>query len=79
MSPVSLKEARQRLSDLVHAAERGETVIIMRRGRQVARLMPLERGKRGRLPDLSAFRSTIKVKGRGLSKTVIAGRAQARY
>lgn len=37
---VSLAEAQKRLPDLVDEAERGETLAIMRNGKQVARLTP---------------------------------------
>ena len=40
MGPVNLKEARRRLSALVTAAERGESVVITRRGKEVARIVP---------------------------------------
>jgi len=43
MGAVNLKEARRRLSALVQAAERGESVVITRRGKEVARIVPPER------------------------------------
>ena len=44
MRAISLKEARKHLGDLVRAAERGESIVITRRGRGVARLVadPIE-------------------------------------
>ena len=79
MNEVSIKEARRRLSDLVDAAERGESVVITRRGRQVARLGPARSKPVAGLPDLSRFRSSIKVKGKPLSKAVIDAREETRY
>ena len=79
MNPISLKEARKRLGDLVSAVERGETVVITRRGRKVARLVAVERKGRRGLPDLADFRATIRVKGKSMSDTVIAMRAEGRY
>jgi len=79
MDTVSIREARKRLSELIAAAERGESVIITRRGREVALLAPLARKPRRRLPDLSEFRASIKVKGKGLSETVTAMRSRERY
>jgi len=79
MDTVNMKEARKRLSDLITAAERGESVVITRRGRKVARLGPVAKQPTGRLPDLSEFRSSLKVKGKSLSDTVIAMRAEERY
>ena len=79
MDQVSLKEARRRLSDLVRAAERGESVTITRRGRRVARLVPVEDepGRKG-LPDLSKFRASIKTKGRSLTDELLAMRQEER-
>jgi prevent-host-death family protein len=37
---VSVSEAKAKLSELLRAAERGETVVIVRHGRAVARLTP---------------------------------------
>jgi prevent-host-death family protein len=74
-----MREARRRLSELVDAAERGESVIITRRGRQVAQLGPIvPHGERG-LPDLSEFRRRIRVRGKPMSETVVALREQERY
>lgn len=78
METVSIREARQHLSELVEAAERGESVIITRRGRRVARLAPVEREPRGGLPDLSEFRASLRVKGRRLTRELLAQRRQER-
>ena len=79
MKPVSLKEARKVLGDLVKAAERGETVVITRRGRKVAEIVAPKPAKPGRLPDLSQFRASIKTKGKSLSRTVSDMRKSERY
>lgn len=78
MTPVSLKEARRRLGALVRAAERGETVVIARRGREVARISPVERRGLKRLPDLSAFRASIKAGKGGLTSELLALRDEER-
>lgn len=79
MATVSMREARRRLSDLVKAAERGESVTITRRGRPVAQLgpTPLQEGRT--LPDLSDFRATIRAKGKPLSQTVVELRGEERF
>lgn len=79
MDTVSMKEARERLSELVRAAERGEAVTITRRGKEVARIVPATQKPLKPLPDLSQFRASIKVKGKPLSQTVIDMRAEQRY
>jgi prevent-host-death family protein len=57
MRKVNIHEAKTTLSQLVEAAEAGETVILARAGRPVARIVGLERpqgvrlgGLKGKLP-----------------------------
>ncbi len=42
ITTVGIFEAKNRLSELVERAARGEEIVITRRGQQVARLMPPE-------------------------------------
>jgi prevent-host-death family protein len=79
MKQVSIKEARKRLSELVDAATRGESFVITRRGRAVAKIAPNTPQKAVRMPDLSEFRKSIKVSGKPLSQVVIDERRRARY
>ncbi len=75
---VNVKEARNKISALLDRTQKGEEVLILRRGKKVARLVPVENSKK-RLPDLSDFRASIAIKGRGLGQTVIEGRNEERY
>lgn len=77
METVSVREARRRLPELVEAAERGETVVVTRRGKRVARIVPL-RETLG-LPDLTEFRASIAVRGEPLSKAVMEERQTSRF
>jgi prevent-host-death family protein len=79
MITVNLKEARQRLGQLVAAAEHGESVVIVRRGKEVARLTAITSGPRRQLPDMSAFRDSIQVQGKPLSESIIDARRDERY
>ena len=79
MTHISVSEARKCLGELVRGAEGGRSVSITRRGREVARIVPVEESRSRSLPDLSDFRASIKMKGRPLSKTVIELRAKDRY
>jgi prevent-host-death family protein len=79
MSIVNVKEARRTLGKLVDSAAGGETVEITRRGRKVARIVACEPKTGRKLPDLTAFRASIHVKGAALSSTVISQRREARY
>jgi len=75
---VNVKEARTKISSLLDRTEKGEEVVILRRGKRVARLVAFgDAGKR--LPDLSRFRNSISVKGESLSETIMQGREEERY
>ena len=75
---VNIKEARGRFSSLIHQVEEGMEVILTRRGIEVARMVP-SAGKTKRLPSLKKFRAAIKLSGKSMSETVIAGRQEERY
>jgi prevent-host-death family protein len=79
MTKVSVKEARQHFSELMDAVERGESIIITRRGRKVAQLKPVRLRSQRRLPDMSKFRTELSLKGEPFSQTVIKQREQDRY
>jgi len=75
---VNAKDARNQISSLLDRIQAGEEILIVRRGKKVARLVPVS-GPEKRLPDLSRFRASIKVKGGSLSQDVIEGRGMERY
>ncbi len=75
---VSVKEARNKISELLDRTQKGEEILISRRGKKVARLVPVDTSEK-RLPDLSDFRSSISVPGTSLSQTVIDARDMERY
>lgn len=58
MGAVNLAQAKAHLSELVSKAESGEETIITRRGRPVARLVPIVTPKQA-LRSLSEFRATL--------------------
>ena len=72
-----MKEARSRFSDLISQVEKGEEVVITRRGKAVARLVPYAAAER-RLPSLKEFRASIRIAGDPLSKTVVQNRNEER-
>jgi len=78
MEEVSVKEARERISLLLDRTQKGEEILISRRGKKVARLVPVGVSEK-RLPDLSAFRASIAVNGASLSQTVVDSRDMERY
>lgn len=78
MERVSVKELRESLRTYVERAEAGEEIVILKRGKEVARLAPPER-KGGKFPDLTEFRASIEVRGEPMSETVIRQRREARF
>ncbi len=77
MKAVTVRDARAHLRALLDRVAAGEEVAILRRGREVARLVPPIR-KRRRLPDLTTFRGSLQVKGEPLSETIISARQEER-
>jgi prevent-host-death family protein len=75
---VNVKEARTKISFLLDRTEMGEEVVIIRRGKRIARLVSVGDVCK-RLPDLRGFRNSILVKGKSLSAAVIQGREEERY
>ena len=69
MEKVQLFEAKARLSELVDRAESGREIVITRRGRAVARLVPAQRTRvkstNAKVIDgIIRFSKMLKVKGR---------------
>jgi prevent-host-death family protein len=75
---INAKEARGKSSSLLKKVENGDEIVVLRRGRQVARLAPF-RKKEKRLPPLREFRAPIKIKGEPLSVRDLRGREEERY
>lgn len=77
MLEVNVKEARSKLSILLDKVERGEEIIIKRRGKKVALLVSPKR--ENALPSLKKFRASISATGKSLSEIVIDLRKEERY
>ena len=75
---INVREARKRISALLDITQKGGEVLISRQGKKIARLVPVVDPEK-RLPDLSAFRASISVRGRPLSRTVVDDRKAERY
>ena len=58
MTAVNLADAKSRLSELVSRAESGEVTVITRRGRPVAKLVPIASPKKA-FRSLAEFRATL--------------------
>ena len=76
---INAREARQRFSELLDLAERGENVIVTRRGKPAVRLVAEQQVEATQpLPDLTAFRASITVR-ESLTDTLLEERDNARY
>jgi len=77
MLEVNIKEARSNFSQLLNKVEQGQDILLIRRGKKVARLVPPE--KNCSLPSLKEFRQTISLSGEELSSVVQEARDKERY
>ena len=77
MLEVNVKEARSKLSELITKVEKGQEIMITRRGKKVARLIPAR--TQTTLPSLKNFRQTLSVIGKPMSEEIIASRKAERY
>jgi len=75
---INLKEARGKIGSLIDRAEEGDEIIITRRGKKIARLVPIHREEK-MLPALGDFRASIRVTGEPLSTTIALQRSEERY
>lgn len=76
---INVREARQRFSELLDLAARGETVIVTRRGKPSVRLVAEQPFRSDQpLPDLTEFRASIKVR-ESLTTALLDERERARY
>ena len=78
MLEINVKEARNNLSTLLDRVEKGEEIIITRRGKRVARISNVVNTPTP-LRSLKQFRNRIRIKGKSLSQTVIDQRKEERY
>jgi len=78
MLEMNVKEVRSSLYTILNKVEQGEEIIILRRGKRIARLSPPEILP-NKLPSLKSFRESIKIQGKSLSKTVSELRDEERF
>jgi len=75
---INVKEARGKISSLIDRVKDGDEIIILRRGKRVAKLVPMRKGKK-MLPGLKDFRASIRISGTPLSEAVVTQRSEERY
>ena len=66
---VGIREARQRLRQLLDQVQAGDEIVVLRRGLEVGRLTRPKR-RITPLPDLSEFRASVKLRGPTLSHAI---------
>lgn len=75
---VNVREARRNFRQLLEWVARGEEVVLLRREVEVGRIVGPGRGP-AKLPDLTAFRKRIRLRGGPMSEAVINARRRERY
>jgi prevent-host-death family protein len=75
---VSLEEIKTKLGSIIARVEKGEEIILLRRGKEIARIVPPKRDLKP-LPSLKEFRASIRVSGEPLSDMVVRMRDLERY
>jgi prevent-host-death family protein len=75
---IGVKEAKRIWGSLLDRVKDGEEVIITRRGKQVARLVPVDTEKEV-LPNQKEFRASIHVSGKPMSEEIAEQRSEERY
>ncbi|HKV98033.1 MAG TPA: type II toxin-antitoxin system prevent-host-death family antitoxin [Gammaproteobacteria bacterium] len=79
MEKVSVREARERLSHLLDSVALGQEVVIVRRGRAVARLTAVRKSSWPGFPDRSALRASLSKSARGAADSVRKLRDSERF
>lgn len=77
----TVREARAAFGRLIDEVDAGKEVIITRRGKPVAKLVPYQSVSRKvqSFPDLAAFRASIRIEGEPLSDALQKMRDEERY
>jgi prevent-host-death family protein len=77
-TPCGIREAREKLRALLDDVAAGEEIVLVRRGKPVARLVPAGDATK-RLPSLADFRQSIQLSGTTLGEELAAAREEERY
>jgi prevent-host-death family protein len=62
MKSVSIREAKNRLTELAREVEEGKTIVVTRNGRPIFDLVPHRQGKGLRLEAIDAFKRKHRIK-----------------
>jgi prevent-host-death family protein len=75
MRKSGIREVRQNLSTLIDEVKKGRVIVITKRGRPVARLVPPTPGRGKPFPNRAAFRRTMPILMPPLSTSIVEERA----
>ena len=78
MVEVSVKDARSNFRSYLDRAEAGEEIVITRRGKEVARIVPPRREPK-RFPDLTEHRKSVTLHGERPLEALLKLREETRY
>lgn len=76
---IGVREMRAGLKTVLDRVAAGEEIAVVRRGVEVARLVPPPTAGKARLPALASFREQQEATGEPLSAEVIAAREEERF
>lgn len=77
MIQTNIRKAKAKLSAYLSQVEQGEEVMIVKRGKPVAMLKPIERA--AALTSMKSFRQKIRLRGLPASQAIIRMREESRY
>ncbi len=78
MVRVSVTDLRKRFGYWLDRAEAGEEIVITRRGKEIARLVPPRRVPKT-FPDLTEFRKSTRLPGESPLESLLKLREETRY
>ena len=78
MIQITIEEATKNLYKLLEQVARGEQFVLMKEGKQIARILPPQQAKKI-FPSLNSFRKSIVLKGSAMSTTILEERENERY
>jgi antitoxin (DNA-binding transcriptional repressor) of toxin-antitoxin stability system len=78
MTKTTIEEATKNLYNLLEQVAKGEQFVLIKEGKEVARLLPPQQAKKV-FPSLNSFRKSIVLKGNTMSATILEERENQRY
>jgi antitoxin (DNA-binding transcriptional repressor) of toxin-antitoxin stability system len=73
MTQITIEEANKNLYNLLEKVAKGEQFVLMKEGKEVARILPPQQAKKV-FPSLNSFRKSIALKGGAMSNTILEER-----